>query len=447
MKFEKISAKQKNVLEFPFKFKEYDALICDGAVRSGKTVFMIISFLIWAMRNYDEKSFGICGKTVASTERNIIQILGGIDILTAFFKFHYIGSKHILTVSGFGHVNNFYVFGGKDESSYMLIQGITLSGVFFDEVALQPKSFVEQAIARTITEPHAKLYFNCNPEHPEHWFYKEWILDADGENTKNSLHLHFLMNDNPILTDEDIKKAESRWQGVFRDRYIYGLWVMAEGLVYPDAKAAVVDYKEMYDTLHDRFYIVGSDGKKNYGKYYMSIDYGTNNPFSAGLWFVSLNFAVRVKEFYYDSKKTGKQKTDEEYYSDIEKLAGQRPIENIVVDPSAASFIQTIRRHNKYPVIKAKNDVLDGIRVVSCFLDSKSIRINSKCSDAIREFSLYRWDEESNEDKVLKEYDHSMDDIRYFCNTILKEIPPFCGEIKDKVRNNVIFKQINTSWK
>lgn len=441
MKIEKISDKQLKVLKFPFKL-DYKAIICDGAVRSGKTVFMVISFLLWAMKNFDKSSFAICGKTVQATERNIVEILGEIELLNEIFTFKYVRSKHVLIVSGLSHTNSFYIFGGKDESSYMLIQGITLSGVFFDEVALQPKSFVEQAIARTLSVSNSKLYFNCNPEHSEHWFYKEWILDADGENKKNSYHLHFLMEDNPILTKKDIDRAKSLYSGVFRDRYIYGIWCFAEGLVYPNFnnEAEFVEYR-----FRDKFYIHGADGKKHYGEYYVSIDYGTANPFSAGLWFVTNTFAVRVKEYYYNSRETGRQKTDDEYFKDFLNLIGERPIKSVIVDPSALSFITLLRR-NKFNVIKAQNDVIDGIRVTDCYLNSKVLLINSKCKDSLREFKLYRWDEKSTDkDKVIKEFDHAMDDIRYFCNTVLKYLPQFSGYVRSAYKNEVA-KIINDKW-
>lgn len=235
MRIEKLSKKQKEILKFGHlkKYKDYNAIICDGAVRSGKTVIMIISFIHWAMRYFNNSTFAICGKTISSTERNIIEKIFDMADITSYFKISYSQTKHKLTIKREGHENNFFVFGGKDKGSYSLIQGLTLCGVFFDEVALQQKSFVQQAIARTLSERNSKLWFNCNPEHPQHWFYKEWIKDSDNKNLKKSLHLHFLMEDNPILDKEEIEKAEKLYSGVFKERYIYGKWVMGQGLVYP----------------------------------------------------------------------------------------------------------------------------------------------------------------------------------------------------------------------
>ena len=404
---------------------------------------MIISFLLWAMKSFNKADFAICGKTVQSVERNIIHIVNEIDILTASFTMKYKSSKHILEVSGFGHKNQFYVFGGKDESSYALIQGMTLSGVLFDEVALQVESFVLQAIARTLTVKQAKLFFNCNPEHPEHWFHKDWVLDSDGENKHNSYHLHFLMQDNPILDEEDIKKAEAQFSGVFRERYINGKWVVAEGLVYSNYDNTV-NYREFYDPVHKKYYIMDENGEKYYGKYYLSIDYGVANPFSAGLWFVTQQSAVRLKEYYYDSRRVGRQKTNTEYVKDLKKFLKARPIEITVIDPSALSFINEWRQEG-YAVRAADNNVIDGIRVADCFLTNKKVLINSKCEDAIREFGLYRWDEKQTQDKVLKEYDHAMDDFRYFCYTILRFIPQFTPYVTE-IKQSKIIDEINKNW-
>ena len=174
MTFEKLSDKQKQVFRWPYT-DDYKAIICDGAVRSGKTVCMVTSFILWAMKVFDHACFGVCGKTVASAERNLIQPVQTIADLTAYFKVTYSLKTHMLTVKAAERENYFFVFGGKDESSYQLVQGITLSGVLLDEVALMPKSFVNQVLARTLSVEKAKYWFNCNPEGPMHWFKKEWI--------------------------------------------------------------------------------------------------------------------------------------------------------------------------------------------------------------------------------------------------------------------------------
>lgn len=402
MTFKKLSEKQKQIFKWCYS-DTYKAIICDGAVRSGKTICMITSFVLWAMRNFNGAIFGICGKTVQSAERNIIMPLQTIVDIKAYFKVSYTRSVHMLTIEGNGHKNSFYVFGGKDESSYMLIQGITLSGVLFDEVALMPESFVNQAIARTLSVEQSKLWFNCNPDNPQHWFYKEWIQNC---NNKNALHLHFLMSDNPILSKQQISQAEQMYSGVFKKRYIEGLWIVASGLVYQNYN----------DNIENKLYR-GSD--RIDGQFYISIDYGTINPFSMGLWCVRDKEAIRLKEFYHNSRVANYQMTDEEYYQKLEDFAKGYVINKIIVDPSAASFIECIRRHRKFSVWDADNAVIDGIRNTSAMLDSGRVKISENCKDSIREFGLYSWDEKSNSDKVLKENDHAMDDIRYFVQTIL----------------------------
>lgn len=211
-----------------FPFTHYDALICDGAIRSGKTSFMALAFVDDAMRRYDHQRFGICGKTVDSTIKNIIMPYLNMVYAHDRYSLRWYKADKLLVATGNGAQNVFEVFGGKDESSFQLIQGRTLAGVLLDEVALQPRSFVEQALARCSVEG-SKLWFNCNPESPSHWFYKEWILKAK---EKNALHLHFELRDNPSLPEKIVKRYEAMYTGVFYDRYIRGLWVAAEGAIY-----------------------------------------------------------------------------------------------------------------------------------------------------------------------------------------------------------------------
>jgi PBSX family phage terminase large subunit len=191
------------------------------------------------------------------------------------------------------------------------------------------------------------------------------------------------------------------YEGVFYQRYILGLWVLAEGLVYA--------FTEDYIT----------DKQPKGAEYYISVDYGTLNPFSAGLWSVAGDKAVRVKEFYYDGRNKKRQMTDDEYCDEIIRLAEGVPLVLVVVDPSAASFITALKRRG-ISVRQADNSVLDGIRRTASYLKGGNIKIHRSCTDTIREFGLYRWDEKHTEDRVIKENDHAMDDIRYFCNSVMR---------------------------
>ena len=403
MMYTELSPKQlKSMLWWAWEdTKNYDAIICDGSVRSGKTMSMTVGFVLWSMKNFNGENFAFCGKTIDSLKRNVITPMQ--KWLEGVVKIKVNLSRNFLDITMCGHTNRYYFFGGKDESSYQLIQGITLSGVLLDEVALMPRSFVEQALARC-SVTGSKFWFNCNPDSSEHWFYKEWIQKF---NEKNILHLHFTMDDNYSLDDNVKQRYERTYSGVFYDRYIKGLWVLAEGLVY--------------GTVFDKERHILKDYKpSDSAEYYISIDYGTLNPCSMGLWAVENGKAVRIKEYYYDGRKKGVQRTDEEYYSALEKLADRFDIQYVVVDPSAASFIETIRRHGKFSVRKARNDVLNGIRTTMNFLKNDKLFVCENCRDAIREFGLYRWNDKAGyEDTVIKENDHAMDDIRYFCYTIL----------------------------
>ncbi len=376
-----------------------NGIICDGAVRSGKTLCMSISFVCWSFYAFSNTCFAMCGKTIASLRRNVITPL--LPVLSDLgFLCDYKISRNCLEISRSGRTNKFFLFGGRDESSASLIQGMTLGGVMLDEVALMPRSFVEQALARCSLEG-SKYFFNCNPEHPYHWFYLEWIKKHEA---KNVLYLHFTMDDNPSLSKTVKSRYKNLYSGAFYERFIDGKWAAADGLVYP-----------MFDSnRHIKVY----DGQIK--RYYLSCDYGTVNPFSLGLWGEGSDGWYRLDEYYHSSRDKGVQLTDEEYYERLEKLAGNRKIEALIIDPSAASFIQTVKRHGRYKVIKADNDVISGINGVCQSLKNNEIFISPKCADIIREFSLYCWDNSIKKDAPKKENDHAMDDLRYFVSTVLK---------------------------
>lgn len=402
MTFKPFSSKQMTAFAWwgdASPYHDKNGIICDGAVRSGKTFCMSLSFVMWAMYHFGDGAFALCGKTVTSLRRNVVTPL--VPILRSLgFGVEEKISRNYLEVSAKSVKNRFYLFGGRDESSASLIQGMTLSGVFLDEVALMPRSFVEQALARCSVDG-SKFWFNCNPEHPFHWFYNEWIKRAD---EKNVLYLHFTMDDNPSLSQEIKCRYESLYTGAFYERFVLGKWVTADGLVYP-----------MFDANR---HIATADG---YSQYYLSCDYGTVNPFSLGLWGKNGDKWYRIDEYYHSSRDKGIQLTDEEYYTALTDLVGDKDITAIIIDPSAASFIEVIRRHAKYTVIKADNDVLNGINRVAQALKNDEIFISPNCHDAIREFGIYRWDNGIKKDAPKKENDHAMDDIRYFVHTVLNK--------------------------
>lgn len=402
-----LSPKQIKILKWPYTGRT--ALICDGAVRSGKTAIMSLSFILWAMGSFNHCNFALCRKTVGSAERNIIQPLLGITYLRENFSLDYSRSTHQLIVRRGKKQNCFYVFGGKDESSYTLIQGITLAGVLLDEVALMPRSFVEQALARCSVS-NAKFWFNCNPDVPEHWFNKEWIKHAA---EKDATHLHFVMEDNPSLSEETIARYKSLYSGVFYQRYILGLWVAGDGVIYDmfDRDANVYTDEQEPPGLYYR------------GTRYISIDYGTTND-TVYLDCVDDGETIWIHDEYrWASREQRRQKTDAEYAEDFMAFMGddQQFFCPAIVDPAAASFKVELSRRGVY-VKDADNDVLNGIRRVSTLLSSRKLMISDRCTGLIGELGSYVWDEKAAKmgvERPIKANDHGADALRYYVNTVI----------------------------
>ncbi len=389
-----------------------EAIVCDGAVRSGKTLAMGLGFFLWAMSCFRSQKFGVCGKTIGSLRRNVLsEILPKLEALGATCQEK--RTENLVILKLWGRENRFYTFGGRDESSAALIQGITFAGILLDETALMPRSFVEQACARC-SVPGSRLWFNCNPEGPEHWFYKTWILEAE---KRNCLRLQFTMEDNPSLTEAIRERYRRLYTGVFYQRYILGQWVQAEGRVY--------------DFFTPDMLRSAPEGCQDW---YISCDYGTVNPTSMGLWGRKGESWYRVAEFYFDSRREKRQMTDGEYADALENLAGGRRLRGVIVDPSAASFIEVLRRRG-IPVRKAKNDVLSGIRLTSDCLKSGKLVICDTCPDCIRELGEYLWEPGGGKDRVRKEHDHAMDDMRYFAATVLgASAPVFAAQSVERRR-------------
>ena len=409
------SAKQRRVLTWwmpgsPDCHKE--AIVCDGAVRSGKTLAMGLGFFLWAMSCFRSQKFGVCGKTIGSLRRNVLsEILPKLEALGATCQEK--RTENLVILKLWGRENRFYTFGGRDESSASLIQGITFAGILLDETALMPRSFVEQACARC-SVAGSRLWFNCNPEGPEHWFYKTWIQEAE---KRNCLRLQFTMEDNPSLTEAIRERYRRLYTGVFYQRYILGQWVQAEGRVY--------------DFFTPDMLRSAPEGCQDW---HISCDYGTVNPTSMGLWGRKGESWYRVAEFYFDSRREKRQMTDGEYADALENLAGGRRLRGVIVDPSAASFIEVLRRRG-IPVRKAKNDVLSGIRLTSDCLKSGKLVICDTCPDCIRELGEYLWEPGGGKDRVRKEHDHAMDDMRYFAATVLgASAPVFAAQSVERRR-------------
>lgn len=408
-KFKPFSRKQRKVLNWwceTSPVKEYDGIIADGAIRSGKTLSMSLSFVMWAMSSFNGQNFAMCGKTIGSFRRNVLFWLK-LMLKSRGYRVTDHRADNLVVVTSGETENYFYIFGGKDERSQDLIQGITLAGVFFDEVALMPESFVNQATGRCSVDG-SKFWFNCNPDGPYHWFKINWI---DKRKEKNLLYLHFTMEDNLSLSEKVKARYRGMYSGVFYKRYIQGLWCMAEGIIY-----------DMFDPERHVKMIRSFSGKLLNSGRYVSIDYGTQNATAMLLWNKGTDGVwYCTREYYYSGREHGKQKTDAEYADDLKEWLNGTQIKAVIVDPSAASFIAELRKRG-YKVLKARNDVEDGIRLVGTKLNQDKLIFSETCENTIKEFGSYIWDEkaaEHGEDKPVKEHDHAMDAVRYFVYTIL----------------------------
>lgn len=367
--------------------------IKEGATRSGKTYldYYLIPRRIRACRGTG--LIVLLGNTKGTLERNILEPMRSIW-----------GEE---LVGGIGSDNTVMLFGkkchalGADKVTQVArLQGSGIEYCYGDEITTWNEDVFSMLKSR-LDKPTSIFDGTCNPDGPNHWLLKFLKSDAD------LFRQHYTIYDNPNLSPEFVENLEREYRGtVYYDRFILGKWALAEGLIYP---------------MFGRDEHTVQNVPKN-GRYYISVDYGTLNPFSMGLWCVSGEKAYRVKEFYYSGRDNNKLMTDEEYYAELEKLSENIPIQYIVVDPSAASFIETVRRHGRFSVKKAKNDVLDGIRYTASLISQGKILVSKECENILREFEEYSWDTEEPTDKPIKQNDHAMDDMRYFCYTVLKKL-------------------------
>lgn len=378
----------------------YDALICDGAVRSGKTSTESVAYILWAMEHFDRCNFIIGGVSIETAKRNVVNPILATEYLTERYSMTWAGRSNLLTVRTKEKVNHFYVFGGKDESSYRIVQGLTAAGCLLDEVVLMPRSFVEQCMARCSVEG-SKFWLSCNPGSPSHWFFKEWVQQLK---QKNAYRIHFKLTDNPSLSEKTIERYERMYSGVFKQRYIDGEWVAAEGIVYTGWR----------DAIEERWMPTEDDPCRGYC---VSIDYGTMNPFAAIKWMRDKGGKWHaVDEWYYSGRDSMNPMTDADYVDKmIEFTADREGEKEVIIDPSASSFITAMRKAG-FRVRKANNDVLNGIRETSVCMKSGLIGISDGMESTKAEFEQYVWDDKAD-DKPVKDHDHAMDAIRYFVMT------------------------------
>ena len=367
--------------------------LLEGSVSSGKTWISLVLWGFWIATMPSDKLYLMVGKSLTTLKRNCLVLL---EELFGTFNFTFSTSAKEAYLFG----RRILLEGANDARSEGKIRGLTLQGAYCDELTLFPKDFFVMLLSR-LRVPGAKLIATTNPDSPQHWLKREYI---DRMAELDMLTMRFLLDDNTTLDRQYVESVKKEYTGVFYNRFILGEWAIAEGLIYPQFD------REKHIEQRDN----------PQGEWYISVDYGTLNAFSAGLWCYDGTTAYRAAEYYYSGRETRKQLTNAQYLQRIQQLAGSHKIECVIVDPSAASFIAELRNAD-FTVRKGKNAVVDGIRRVSSALQAEKLRFSPDCKNCIREFGLYRWDESCSEDRPIKENDHAMDDVRYFVNTIMGE--------------------------
>ena len=373
-------------------YQNMDIIVAEGAIRSGKTMSMIDSFIMWSQTNFSGQNFIIAGKTIAALKRNVIEPLKQ-SLNDKGISFTYRLNDNTLKIGS----NTYYCFGANTENSQDSVQGLTAAGSFCDEVTLMPRGFVEQVMGRCSVQG-SKYWFTLNPSNPFHWFKTEYL---DKASEKHILRLKFTMDDNPSLSEEARTRLERMFTGLFYQRYILGEWVQAEGVIY--------------DMWSQKYVIDCPKGRDYYDEIIASLDYGTSTVMTFALYGIKDGAYYLFKEYYWDAQKERAQKTDAEYAEDFQKFMHGYKVSKVYIDPSAASFRNTMRRVG---VIckSAKNEVVNGIRTVAALMKEGKFFVDKDCKATIKEFSQYVWDakaQERGEDKPLKKNDHAMDRNRY----------------------------------
>lgn len=375
-----------------------DWIVSEGAIRSGKTLSTVDSFINWSQTEFSNQVFIIGGVSVGAVKRNLLEPL--FDLLRKKgIPYKYKVAETTLLIGS----NTYYIFGANTEYSQDSLQGLTAAGCLLDEAALLPRSFVEQAMGRC-SVAGAKYWFTLNPSSPYHWFKQEFI---DKGEQRNGIVLHFTMEDNPSLDTFTIDRYKRMFSGLFYKRYIEGLWVVAEGAIY-----------DMFDPdIHV------ADVPKNpdfYDECIAAVDYATSSVMTFGLYGVKDGTFYLIKEYYWDAKKKQRQKTDVEYVKDLKAFIDGWNVRKVYVDPSASSFQATCRYQNMHIIRNAKNEVVNGIRTVASKLQEGKFIIDESCKDTLREIQSYSWDrkaQELGEDRPVKRDDHACDRDRYAIHT------------------------------
>ena len=398
-----LSDKQKKIMTWwcdGSPYKDWDGIIADGSVRSGKTISMAPAFIIWAMTTYDEADFALCGKTVGSLRRNVINTLKQ-QLISLNYEFEEKRTENLIVITDGNHTNYFYQFGGKDESSQDLIQGMTLAGVLFDEVALMPESFVAQAMARCSVSG-SKLWFNCNPKGPSHWFKKEYV---DIAKDKKLLYLHFTMKDNLTLTPEVRERYERMYTGVFYIRNVLGLWVTAEGKIYTSFKPDnIIKVTDWYARDEEGNYT--HPLRKRISVVTMGVDFGGNkssHAFNLTGFTSGFNELITLKEKRITEDVTP-NKLEEMFLEFVRDCIQEYPQLSTIYCDSAEQVLirgfKTVLRNNGIALTvknARKGEIIDRIRFYCQMMNQMRYFIISDCKETIQAFDDAVWEEDKDD--------------------------------------------------
>lgn len=367
-----------------------------GATRSGKTYmdYYVIPKRIRARIGKPGLAV-ILGVTKSTIERNILEPMRniwGTDLVGG------INSQNICYLFG----ERVYCLGAEKVSQVSKLRGSSIKYVYGDEVADWNEEVFEMLKSR-LDKPYSCFDGALNPQGPNHWM-KEF-LDSDFDIYCQK----YTIFDNPFLDKKFVENLCKEYEGsVYYKRYILGEWALAEGLVYP-----------MFST--EKHVFSGPTEYKRTNQYFVSLDYGTVNPFAGGIYEFTGRKVRKIREIHHDGRNAGR-KDNEEYYDLMCSVIGDIPIEYVVIDPSAAGFIETVKKHGKYIVKGANNDVLNGIQEVTKYLNYGLYEVHESCVETIKEYQQYAWDEDSGEDAVIKESDHHCDADRYMIYTVARQL-------------------------
>ena len=368
----------------------------DGSVRSGKTIGSIVRWLRFLAVDGPPGNLLMIGKTERTLARNVLDPIRDL-----------VGPSRCQVKVGSGEAvilgRTVYLAGANDERASDRIRGITLAGAYGDEVSLWPRSFFTMLLSR-LSVTGAKAFLTTNPDGPRHWLKVDYLDRAD---ELDLARFRFRLADNPGLDPAYVANLQAEYTGLWRARFIDGLWVAAEGAIF-DAFDPTPGGPHVQAMPAPTPGVLVDPG-------WVAIDYGTSNPFVALRLRRDDTATWVTSEWRWNSRTEYQQLTDSQYADELEAWwAGDEP-PTVIVDPSAASFIVELRQRG-LNVLGANNAVLDGIRLVASTLAAGQLRIDPSCVGLIDELAGYSWDpkaQERGQDAPLKVDDHGPDALRY----------------------------------